>query len=143
MQELKTKIAAGATVAVLAGLTGVAMSSGGEGAGEATADQEAARPKVVRRTIHVTKRADAPAVAPAGAAPVAVVSSGPGSAPAAPAPVVSSSSGSGSGHDLDDDRADALEDRSDDREDAVEDREDAREDYADDLADYREDLADD
>lgn len=151
MQEVRTKIAVAATVAALAGLTGVALSSGGDGASEATAEGQATRPKVVRRTIHVTKRADAPVAA----APVAAVSSAP-AAPAsvstsssgsgASAPVTTSSSGSGDGDDFEDradDRADALEDRIDDREDALDDRIDAREDYADDLADHREDLEDD
>ena len=88
MQEVKTKIATAATVAVLAGLTGVAMSSGEEDAGTASAEQQATRPKVVRRTIHVTKRADAAAAAATGA-PAGFA----GAATAGASPITSASGG--------------------------------------------------
>jgi len=84
MKQTKTKVATAATVAALAGLTGVAMSAGGGNPEpqQAAAKQRQAKPQVVRRTIHVTKQA--PASASAAPAPVA--------AAPAPAPVAVPSS---------------------------------------------------
>lgn len=114
MSNVRTKIAAAATILGLGGLAGFALSANPP-ATEATPTANSAKPEVVRRTIHRTRRlpseavdaappaaAAAPAPAPAAAAPQAVQAVAPATAPApAPAPA----SGSTSGDEFDDDEA--------------------------------------
>lgn len=100
MKNVKAKVAAGATVVALGGLTGLALSQGGKAPVEAVADKPVVHTRVIRRTVHVTKHAKPkhpPAAAPVEpavefeAGPVLTGSSG-GSEPA---PVTTGSSGAG------------------------------------------------
>lgn len=102
MKRIKTRIAAAATIVGLAGLAGVALNAGQQGASQSVAAKPLVRTKVIRRTVHVTKHAKpkhpVPAASPAGAspassgsAPIATGSSGGASAE----PVTTSTSGSG------------------------------------------------
>ncbi len=54
MKNLKTRIAAGATIVGLGGLTGLALSAGHQKSAPIAA-KPLVRTKVIRRTIHVTK----------------------------------------------------------------------------------------
>lgn len=98
MKNIKTKVATGATVVFLGGLTGLALSQGGKAPSKPVADKPVVHTKVIRRTIHVTKHAKPkhpPVAAPvepgsAGSAPVVTGSSGTGET----APVTTGSSGS-------------------------------------------------
>jgi hypothetical protein len=65
---MKTRIAAGATILGLGGLTGLALSAGHQKASQPVATKPLVRTKVIRRTIHVTKHAKPKH--PAGAPPV-------------------------------------------------------------------------
>lgn len=83
MKNVRAKVAAGATVVALGGLTGLAVSQGGKAPSKPVADKPIVRTKVIRRTIHVTKHAKPkhpPAAAPvepaAASAPVVTGSSG-------------------------------------------------------------------
>jgi hypothetical protein len=119
VKNLKTRIAAAATILGLGGLTGLALSAGGQKASP-LASKPLIRTKVIRRTVHVTKHVKPkrpvaggsayPGGSSAGAAAAPVVtgssSSGAESAPVVTgssssgtesAPVVTSSSGSGGG----------------------------------------------
>lgn len=107
MKNAKAKVATGATVVLLGGLTGLALSQGSSTPGKQVADKPVVHTKVIRRTIHVTKHAKPkhpPAAAPvepaasgsaAGGAYVATGSSGAGEGESAP--VYTGSSGSESG----------------------------------------------
>lgn len=113
MKNFKTKIATGATVVFLGGLTGLALSQGGKAPSKPVADKPVVHTKVIRRTIHVTKHAKpkhpgAAAPVEPQSAPVVTASSG-GSGEAIPvttgssgstgtesAPVTTGSSGGGS-----------------------------------------------
>ena len=64
-EERESKIAAGATVVVLGGLGGLALSQGNRPPSQQVADKPVVRTKVIRRTIHVTKHAK-PKHPPAG-----------------------------------------------------------------------------
>ena len=68
MKSMKTRIAAGATILGLGGLTGLALSAGHQKASQPVATKPLVRTKVIRRTIHVTKHAKPKH--PAGAPPV-------------------------------------------------------------------------
>lgn len=57
MKNVRAKVAAGATVVALGGMTGLAVSQGGEAPSKPVADKPIVRTKVIRRTIHVTKHA--------------------------------------------------------------------------------------
>jgi hypothetical protein len=81
-KNIKTKVATGATVVFLGGLTGLALSQGGKAPSKPVADKPVVHTKVIRRTIHVTKHAKPKH--PVAAAPVEPES----------APVVTGSSGS-------------------------------------------------
>lgn len=106
MKNLKAKVATGATVVLLGGLGGLALSQGNKAPSKPVADKPAVQTKVIRRTIHVTKHAKPkhpPAAAPVepaaggsstGAAYVTTGSSGSG---AESAPVTTATSGSESG----------------------------------------------
>lgn len=84
MKNAKAKIAAGATVVLLGGLGGLALSQGNQAPSAQVADKPVVHTQVIRRTVHVTKHAKPKH--PAAAAPLE---------PAAEsAPVVSGSSGS-------------------------------------------------
>ena len=121
VKNAKAKVATGATVVLLGGLTGLALSQGSSAPSKPVADKPIVHTKVIRRTIHVTKHAKPkhpPAAAPvepaasgsaaAGGAYVATGSSGAGEGESAPvytgssgsesepAPVTTGSSGSGS-----------------------------------------------
>jgi hypothetical protein len=97
VKNLKAKIAAGATVVLLGGLGGLALSQGEKTPSKPVADKPLVRTKVIRRTVHVTKHAKpkhppaAAPVEPVAAAPVATGSSGTGE----PVPVSTGSSGTG------------------------------------------------
>jgi len=99
VKNIKTKVATGATVVFLGGLTGFALSQGGKAPSKTVADKPVVHTKVIRRTIHVTKHAKPkhpPAAAPvepgsAGSAAIVTGSSGGGEV----APVTTGSSGSG------------------------------------------------
>jgi hypothetical protein len=110
VKAIKTRIAAGATILGLGGLTGLALSAGHQKASQPVAAKPLVRTKVIRRTIHVVKHVKpkrpvgAPPVAGAAYGPtygggtsgaaVATGSSSVGSAPtSAAAPVTTSSSG--------------------------------------------------
>jgi len=97
VKNAKAKAATGATVVVLGGLTGLALSQGGGAPGKPVADKPVVHTKVIRRTIHVTKHvkpkhppAEAP-VEPVSASAAPVVSGSSGSSE--PAPVSTGSSG--------------------------------------------------
>jgi hypothetical protein len=90
VKNLKAKVATGATVVLLGGLGGLALSQGNKAPSKPVADKPLVRTKVIRRTIHVTKHAK-PKHPPAGA-PVEPASAGTSSASA---PVVTGSSGGG------------------------------------------------
>jgi hypothetical protein len=66
VNNVKAKVAAGATVLALGGLTGLAVSQGGKAPSKPVADKPIVRTKVIRRTIHVTEHAK-PKHPPAGA----------------------------------------------------------------------------
>jgi CTP:molybdopterin cytidylyltransferase MocA len=83
VKNTKAKVATGATVVLLAGLGGLAMSQGSKAPLNTVADKPLVRTKVIRRTIHVTKHAKPKH--PVAAAPVE---------PEETAPVVTGSSGS-------------------------------------------------
>ena len=91
MKNVKAKVAAGATVIALGGLTGLALSQGGKAPGAPVADKPIVHTKVIRRTVHVTKHAQ-PKHPPA-AAPVEPA----GTASTASAPVTTGSSGAAEG----------------------------------------------
>jgi hypothetical protein len=57
VKNVKAKVAAGATVITLGGLTGLALSQGGHAPAKPVADKPVVHTKVIRRTIHVTKHA--------------------------------------------------------------------------------------
>jgi len=120
VKNAKAKLATGATVVLLGGLGGIALSQGNKAPSKPVADKPVVHTKVIRRTVHVTKHAKPkhpPAAAPveptaggssAGGAYVATGSSGAGGSEAAPvttatsgsetesAPVTTASSGGGS-----------------------------------------------
>ncbi|HYQ78324.1 MAG TPA: hypothetical protein VEP91_04355 [Solirubrobacterales bacterium] len=103
VKNAKAKVATGATVVLLGGLTGLALSQGGGAPSKPVADKPIVHTKVIRRTVHVTKHAKPkhpPAAAPvepaasgsaAGGAYVATGSSG--AAEGESAPVYTGSSG--------------------------------------------------
>jgi len=116
VKNVKAKVATGATVIALGGLTGLALSQGGKAPGTPVADKPIVHTKVIRRTVHVTKHAKPkhpPASAPVepastASAPVTtgssssgteteVVTTGSSSAGAETAPVSTGSSGAGGG----------------------------------------------
>ncbi|MGE5283101.1 MAG: hypothetical protein ACM3N0_12440 [Chloroflexota bacterium] len=92
MKRTKTRIAAAATVLGLGGLTGLALSAGGQKA-NSLADKPIVRTKVIHRTVHVTKHlkpknpvaagggAYGESAGSAGYAPVTTGSSSTGSTP--------------------------------------------------------------
>ncbi len=53
----KIKLATGATVVALGGLTGLALGEGGRTESKAVAEKPVVRTKVIRQTVHVTKHA--------------------------------------------------------------------------------------
>lgn len=57
MKNTKAKVATGATVVLLGGLGGLALSQGDKAPNKPVADKPMVRTKVIRRTIHVTKHA--------------------------------------------------------------------------------------
>lgn len=57
MNRTRIRIAAAATIVVLGGLAGLALSDGQKQASTAVAEKPLVRTKVIRRTIHVTKHA--------------------------------------------------------------------------------------
>ena len=57
MKNLKTRIAAAATILGLGGLTGVALNAGAQKS-PPVAEKPLVRTKVIRRTVHVTKHAN-------------------------------------------------------------------------------------
>jgi hypothetical protein len=91
VKSMKTRIAAGATILGLGGLTGLALSAGHQRAAQPVATKPLVRTKVIRRTIHVTKHAKPKH--PVGAAPGASASGGGSTS----APVVTHTSGAGGG----------------------------------------------
>jgi hypothetical protein len=114
VKNAKVRVATGATVVLLGGLTGLALSQGGGAPGKPVADKPVVHTKVIRRTVHVTKHAKPKHPGGVGsavggtaaasvvtstsstggeAAPVATSSSGGGEA----IPVTTASSGSGGG----------------------------------------------
>lgn len=107
MKNAKAKVATGATIVLLGGLTGLALSQGSSTPSKQVADKPVVHTKVIRRTVHVTKHAKPkhpPAAAPiepaasgssAEGAYVATGSSG--AAEGESAPVYTGSSGSESG----------------------------------------------
>jgi hypothetical protein len=100
VKTVKAKVATGATVVVLAGLTGLALSQGNQTPGKQVADKPVVHTKVIRRTIHVTKHAKPkhpPAAAPVEPAPepVPVVTGASGSSESTP--VTTATSGGGAG----------------------------------------------
>jgi hypothetical protein len=113
VKSIKTRIAAGATILGLAGLAGVALNAGNQGASQLVATKPLVRTKVIRRTVHVTKHAkpkrpvavDPPAaVASSPAPPVTTSTSGAPEEPvitsssgASEAPVTTAASGAGGG----------------------------------------------
>ena len=119
MKNAKAKVATGATVLLLGGLTGLALSQGSSAPSKAVADKPVVHTKVIRRTVHVTKHAKPkhpPAAAPvepaaagasSGGAYVATGSSGStepapvstGSSGAEAVPVTTSTSGGGGGYE--------------------------------------------
>lgn len=119
MKNVKAKIASGATVIALGGLTGLALSQNGGSSSQQVADKPVVHTKVIRRTVHVTKHAKPkhpPAAAPAepagassAAAAAPIVSGSSGSAEPAPVstgssgaeavPVTTASSGAGGGYE--------------------------------------------
>lgn len=124
MKNAKAKVATAATVVLLVGLTGLALSQGSSTPAKQVADKPVVHTKVIRRTIHVTKHAKPkhpPAAAPvepaaagsaAGGAYVATGSSGAGESESAPvytgssgggsesAPVATATSGAGGGGEV-------------------------------------------
>ncbi len=108
MKNLKTRIAATATVVGLGGLAGVALSAGGQKA-STLASKPQVRTQVVRRTVHVTKHAKPKhPVATGGAgyagspghgasATTGASSTGSGSSSSGSSPVTTSTSGSEAG----------------------------------------------
>jgi len=94
VKNVKAKVAAGATVIALGGLTGLALSQGGKAPSAPIADKPIVHTKVIRRTVHVTKHAQ-PKQPPA-AAPVEPA----GIASTASAPVTTGSSGAAEGSEL-------------------------------------------
>ena len=95
MKNTKAKVATGATVVLLAGLTGLALSQGGTAPSKPVADKPVVHTKVIRRTIHLTRHAKPkhpPAAAPVEPAATAYVATG-SSGAAEVAPVATGSSG--------------------------------------------------
>ena len=71
MKNAKAKVATGATVVLLGGLAGLALSQGSSAPSKPVADKPIVHTKVIRRTVHVTKHAKPkhpPAAAPVGPA---------------------------------------------------------------------------
>ena len=114
MKNTKAKVATAATVVLLGGLGGLALSQGNKAPSKPVADKPVVHTKVIRRTVHVTKHAKPkhpPAAAPVEPAPepVSVVSGTSGSEPAPvttsssgsePAPVTTATSGGGGGGEI-------------------------------------------
>jgi hypothetical protein len=94
VKSIKTRIAAGATILGLGGLTGLALSAGHQKASQPLAAKPLVRTKVVHRTVHVTKHAKPKNPPAGGAAPQGV--SGYAAPEAAVATTGSSSAGSSS-----------------------------------------------
>jgi hypothetical protein len=92
VKNARAKVATGATVVLLGGLTGLALSQGSSTPNKAVADKPVVRTKVIRRTVHVTKHAK-PKHPPA-AAPVEPTAAG---ASAGGTYVATGSSGAGEG----------------------------------------------
>jgi hypothetical protein len=90
VKNAKAKIATGATVVLLGGLGGIALSQGGKAPSKPVADKPVVHTKVIRRTVHVTKHAK-PKHPPAGAP----VEPRAGSSSAAGSYVTTASSGAG------------------------------------------------
>jgi len=97
VKSMKTRIAAGATIVALGGLTGLALSAGQHKASPPVATKPLIRTKVIRRTIHVTKHAKPKH--PVGASPGVASSSGGGSGSSVSATTGSSSVGSSSAYE--------------------------------------------
>lgn len=102
MKNAKAKVATAATVVILGGLGGLALSQGGKAPSKQVADKPVVHTKVIRRTVHVTKHAKPkhpPAAAPlepaagGAAASGAYVATG-SSGAAESAPVTTATSGS-------------------------------------------------
>jgi hypothetical protein len=99
VKNVKAKVATGATVVVLGGLTGLALSQGGSAPSKPVADKPIVHTKVIRRTVHVTKHAKpkhpvaAAPVEPAAATETAAVVTGSSGSEEA-TPVITGSSGS-------------------------------------------------
>lgn len=94
MKSIKTRIAVGATVLGLGGLTGLALSASHQKGAQPVAAKPLVRTKVITRTIRVTRHSGTP---PAGAGPggrPGATSFGGGSAAAPPVATGSSSVGS-------------------------------------------------
>lgn len=92
MSKRKTRIATAATVVGLGGLTGIALSAGGQKA-NTLADKPLVRTKVIHRTVHVTKHLKPKQPSAGGGGPH---SSGSGSSAYGSATTGASSTGSGS-----------------------------------------------
>lgn len=101
MKNAKAKVATGATVVLLGGLTGLALSQGGPASSKQVADKPVVHTKVIRRTVHVTKHARpkrppaAAPVEPAAASEAAAVVTGSSGGTGEPAPLTTGSSGAG------------------------------------------------
>ena len=102
MKNAKAKVATAATVVLLGGLGGLALSQGGKAPSRQVADKPVIHTKVIRRTVHVTKHAKPkhpPAAAPVepaaggAAASGAYVATG-SSGASESAPVTTATSGS-------------------------------------------------
>lgn len=101
MKNAKAKVATAATVVLLGGLGGLALSQGNKAPSKPVADKPVIHTKVIRRTVHVTKHAKPkhpPAAAPVepatgAAASGAYVATG-SSGAAESAPVTTAASGS-------------------------------------------------
>jgi hypothetical protein len=109
VKNARAKVATGATVVLLGGLTGLALSQGSSSPSKAVADKPVVHTKVIRRTVHVTKHAKPkhpPAAAPVG--PAAAGESGSasvytGSSGSETIPVTTASSGGGGGGEVESD----------------------------------------
>jgi hypothetical protein len=89
-RRMKTRIAAAATVVALGGLTGLALSAGGQKA-NTLADKPLVRTRVIHRTVHVTRHQKPKHPAAGGRPGYASSTGGEG------APVVTASSGTSAG----------------------------------------------
>jgi len=89
-RRMKTRIAVAATVVALGGLTGLALSAGGQKA-NTLADKPLVRTRVIHRTVHVTKHQKPKHPAAGGRPGYASSAGGEG------APVVTGSSSAGGG----------------------------------------------